>query len=138
MKPLYLVILALILGALACTLQTTPPTPPPATRPPATVSPGEILATVTRVQISPTLLPVGNKIPTFTPTTTPQPAICEISTGYPAGVVNVRACAGVDCAILTQANEGDRLTVLAPGAWVKVQSGDTTGWVNSKFCEVKP
>ncbi len=131
MKPIYLVILALTLAIFACQAQATPP-------PAATATAGAILATVTRVQISPTLLPVGNKIPTFTPTTTPQPAICEISTGYPAGVVNVRACAGVDCAILTQANEGDRLTVLAPGAWVKVQSGDTTGWVNSKFCEVKP
>ena len=131
MKPLYLVILALILGALACTLQTTLPTPPPATRPPATVSPGEILATVTRVQISPTLLPVGNKMPTLTP----EP-VCTVRTGIEAGAVNIRSCAGVDCAILTQATEGDRLTVLAPGAWVKVQAGEVTGWVNSKFCEV--
>ena len=126
MKKLLLLSL-LVVASLACQVQsTTIPTSPPA----ATAG---ILATVTRSQFSPTLLPVGNTIPT----NTPAPA-CTIRTGVEGGAVNIRACAGVDCAILTQATEGDLLTVLAPGAWVKVQAGEVTGWVNSKFCEVKP
>lgn len=72
-----------------------------------------------------------------------QPA-CVIRTGVTGGHVNMRACAGTGCAVVTILSNGDLLAIITVGdspegdKWLHVRTADNlTGYVNSKFvtCE---
>lgn len=74
--------------------------------------------------------------PTATATATAQ--TCEVETGYASGAVNLRTCAGTMCEVIRVLTEGDRLTVLAVGAWLKVTTADgVTGYIKSNYCKGK-
>lgn len=93
----------------------------------ATVQP---TATVTRTILS-TRLPV-------TPSPTSQPT-CTVRTGIPAGYLNLRVAPGTNRAVIRVLDEGETLKVIARGAWLKVIDSDgTRGFVNARYCEVKP
>jgi uncharacterized protein YgiM (DUF1202 family) len=52
--------------------------------------------------------------------------------------LNLRATPGTDSAVIVVLDHGDILTILedAPrGVWVRVQSGDYLGWINSNYCK---
>lgn len=80
--------------------------------------------------------PAPTAQPSRTPTQTPT--VCNVQTGIEGGTVNLRACAGVSCAVLDIVTEGERLQIIAAGAWMNVttESG-VTGFVNSKYCKGK-
>lgn len=82
----------------------------------------------------------GEVKPTQTarPTATDTPSVCNVQTGIDGGTVNLRSCGGTSCGVLEVMTEGERLTVITSGAWMNVttESG-LTGWLNSKYCEVK-
>lgn len=74
-----------------------------------------------------------------TPTSTVRPVTCEIKTGVDGGTVNLRTCAGTSCKVLDILTEGERLDILTAGLWTQVTNADgVTGWLNSRYCEVKP
>ena len=94
------------------------------------------------VTLSPTAANTAVATRTPTPTPTPAatvfaPASCSVSTGFANGRLNVRACPGLDCAILGIVREGETLTVTASGDWLSVQFANLRGWVNSEYtnCE---
>lgn len=66
-------------------------------------------------------------------TPAPSPELCTVT----AGLLNLRSCGGTDCEVLAVLKQGDRLTVLELGDWLKVES-DTgaAGFVNSNYCEI--
>ncbi len=69
------------------------------------------------------------------PSSTPLPS-CTVTTGVPAGYLNIRTGAGVEYGVIDQLHEGDELIILARGAWLKVETPQhQTGWVNSKYCK---
>ncbi len=69
------------------------------------------------------------------PDPTPRPS-CTVTTGVPAGYLNIRIGAGVQYAVIDQLQEGDELIILARGAWLKVETHQhQTGWINSKYCK---
>jgi hypothetical protein len=89
----------------------------------------------------PTVAQVGASItpsarPTILPSITPMPS-CRVNAGIDGGAVNVRACPGVECAIVGNVFDGDALLLLEGGEWAQIQAGDLTGFLNSKFCEVQ-
>ena len=65
------------------------------------------------------------------PTSTPHPQ-CVVS----ASVLNMRVCAGTQCATQTWLREGDVLTILSTQSqWIQiVTQNNIKGWVHSKFC----
>ena len=69
---------------------------------------------------------------TLTPT--PRPT-CTVSTGYDQGTLNLRAGPGVQHAVLRVLHEGDVVTILQGGAWMKVKSFGKIGFLNSKYCK---
>lgn len=73
------------------------------------------------------------------PTATAKPETCKVYTGVEAGTVNLRACAGTSCGVIDILTEGESLTIITAGEWVNVTNADgIKGWLNSKYCEVKP
>lgn len=77
-------------------------------------------------------------IPTVTPPTatateqsftTPLP-YCTVN----ADKVYLRAGAGKNFEALTVTHKGDALTVLNNGEWLKVSTGQQTGYIYSQFC----
>lgn len=81
-----------------------------------------------------------NSEPTAQPSSVPTitPSGCKVQTGVDAGTVNLRSCAGTSCNVLDILTEGERLQVIAAGAWMKVTTEDgVTGWLNSKYCKGK-
>jgi uncharacterized protein YgiM (DUF1202 family) len=65
-----------------------------------------------------------------TPTT--SPTRCTVT----AHALNVRDCGGVDCAVIDQVTQGDRLTVTGTAdGWHRVQLDAGAGWINSKYCK---
>jgi len=83
------------------------------------------------------LEPTNTNQPSPTPLATAQPT-CEVTTGYPGGTVNLRACAGMACPVVTVLTEGDALTVITPGLWLEVTTGAVlTGFIHAKYCPLK-
>lgn len=75
---------------------------------------------------------------TVKPTATATAQTCAIETGYASGAVNLRTCAGTMCEVIRVLTEGDRLTVNAVGAWLKVTTADgVTGYIKSNYCKGK-
>lgn len=71
-------------------------------------------------------------------THTTRPAMCEVKTGVDDGKVNLRSCAGTSCEVKRILTEGERLTIITAGLWVKVTTeGGVTGWLNNKYCKGK-
>ena len=69
------------------------------------------------------------------PTNTPRPEHCTVTTGTAQGRLNLRACPGTDCGVIFVLDEGDRLTVLAAGDWLNVQTETgAAGYINSNYC----
>lgn len=119
-----LTLAVLVLASLACSATTRPQT-------------GAILPVTGTPTDTPYMTPRESLRLTETPpvTITP-PALCTVSSGYTAGTVNLRACAGVGCAVVAVLTEGDPLTVITPGEWAQVQTADgLTGYVNAKYCK---
>ena len=65
---------------------------------------------------------------------------CRVSTGIEGGTVNLRACEGVSCGrVLDILTEGESLTIVTAGLWMNVTTkSGVTGWLNKKYCVVKP
>jgi uncharacterized protein YgiM (DUF1202 family) len=116
-------VLALSLAALACSL----------TQPQG----GAVVSVQNLPEVTPTQA-AGSLSTVTTPpgTTTPTAAQCTVTTGIDAGTVNLRSCAGVGCAVVLVLTEGEPLTMLTPGVWAQVQTGEgVTGWINAKYCK---
>lgn len=63
---------------------------------------------------------------------------CTVKTGIDTGRVNLRACPGTNCGVLSVLSDGQALQVIGAGDWLKVQTADNlTGYVNSRYCEEK-
>ena len=79
--------------------------------------------------------PQRDETPKATQSPTPTPQRCTVDTGQPQGRLNLRACSSTDCAVIEVLAEGDRLTILAAGDWLNVQTETgAAGFVNSKYC----
>lgn len=122
----------MLLASLACTL----------TAPPAEMA-GEVqnspappaAATITRT-LHPTITPTTRPGATATKVVSPS---CTVSTGIENGALNVRACAGLACAIVGTVAQGDVITITEAGdQWLGVDAGSLAGYVKAEFCEVKP
>ena len=114
----------LILATLACTIQSQV-----AARPALTPSPAPVVATMTT---TPT------RAPEPTPTR-PAALACAVSTGLADGWLNLRAGPGMAYSVLQVLQEGQRVTLLDPGAWAHVQTlSGQTGWVYAAFLECNP
>lgn len=123
MKKTLFALLALALAGLACSLTDKPQ------------SLAAQLPTVTKTAAAPAATQEA-----ATPSPTP-PGLALVM----AQAVNLRACPGLDCVILDTLTGGQSVTVIttqaAPdgGTWsnVTTQTGQT-GWVNSRYLEIKP
>ena len=95
--------------------------------------------------------PHATAIPTMTappsPTATNKPGTCKVNTGIDGGTVNLRECKGAACGrVLDILTEGASLDIITVGEstgyaslYVNVTTeGGVTGWLNKKYCEVKP
>lgn len=72
--------------------------------------------------------------------TTPEPEreICHVRTKVNSGILNLRSCGGTACSVITYLSEGEPLTVLEPGAWLKVETvTNERGYVNSNYCRME-
>lgn len=80
--------------------------------------------------------PTASATPETNPTHTPTPQRCTVTTGTPAGLLNLRACPGTDCDVIEVLEEGDRLQLLQLGDWYQVQTeAGAVGFVNSNYCQ---
>lgn len=73
----------------------------------------------------------------FIPVWTQTPVIqCVVTTGIDDGRVNLRACPGMGCSVLSVLSEGEALQVIGSGAWLQVRTEfNLTGYINSRFCK---
>ena len=63
---------------------------------------------------------------------------CTVRTGIDTGRVNLRACAGTSCGVLSVLADGQALQVIGAGDWLKVRTEtNLTGYINSKYCKGK-
>lgn len=61
---------------------------------------------------------------------------CKVITGVDGGTVNLRKCEGMSCAVVDIVTEGESLSIVTSGLWVKVTNkNDVTGFINSKYCK---
>jgi uncharacterized protein YgiM (DUF1202 family) len=67
---------------------------------------------------------------TATKEPTPRPS-CTVT----AGTLNFREGPGMSYAVTEILRKGERLQVIARGAWLKVTTGTATGFVYSKYCQ---
>ena len=81
--------------------------------------------------------PTAPRSPTATLDT---PETCKVITGIDGGKVNLRACPGAACgAVLDILTEGASLDIIAAGEWMNVTTDSgVMGWLNKKYCEVRP
>jgi hypothetical protein len=71
-------------------------------------------------------------------TPAPEWETCYVKTNAIGGVLNLRSCRGTSCAVIAYLAEGEPLTVLERGAWLKVETvSHKRGYVNSNFCEME-
>jgi uncharacterized protein YgiM (DUF1202 family) len=83
-------------------------------------------------------IPYPTGTPTIEPTTTNTPEVCDVQTGIEGGTVNLRTCAGTSCGVMQVLTEGERLQIIATGAWMNVITGSgVTGYINSNYCKGK-
>ena len=76
--------------------------------------------------------PTAARIDQPTPTPTPRPESCTVT----AHALNLRAGAGTSYSVLAVLDEGDRLTVLARGHWLQVETiTGAAGFVHSNYCK---
>jgi uncharacterized protein YgiM (DUF1202 family) len=74
----------------------------------------------------------------ITPPPEPERETCHVKTNITSGALNLRSCAGTACSVITYLTEGETLTILERGAWLKVETVTSKqGYVNSKFCEME-
>lgn len=120
-KPLYF-LLPLFLSVLACTLTAK------------TIPQGNTAAMVAN-----TAKATQSNPATVTTTLMPMVQACRVTTGLPDGRLNLRACSGIDCPIVTTVNEGETLfQTQAVDGWLAVKTaGGLIGWVNSQFTNCK-
>lgn len=62
-----------------------------------------------------------------------QYAVCTVM----AGSLHLRAMPGTSAQVIGYLYAGDVLTILPDPpveSWIRVQSGDLTGWINSNYC----
>lgn len=84
--------------------------------------------TVTEGSVSPS--PAPSPVPAATPET------CKVSTGDPAGRLNMRVGTGMSYAVVRVLNDGEPLTVIADGSWLEVKDAQGNhGYINSKYCK---
>jgi uncharacterized protein YgiM (DUF1202 family) len=76
--------------------------------------------------------------PIPSPSSTPGASLCTVK----AKSLNVRAASGIDSNVLAWLHRGDVVTILSDppeGNWIHIRTqGGIEGWINSKYCEVKP
>lgn len=61
---------------------------------------------------------------------------CTVQTGIDTGRVNLRACPGTNCGVLSVLSDGQVLQVIGAGDWLKVQTADNlTGFIYSNYCK---
>lgn len=133
-KPLLVFCGLLTAAVLACSLAN----------PPGGGAARADLSTVAPTPPGPSLAPLPAETPKaagLANTPTP-PHTCQVATGQPAGVLNLRAGPGVAYPVLAWLTEGQTITPTRKGGggWLLVQAAGLQGWVYSSFttCEVKP
>lgn len=78
-----------------------------------------------------------SKIPSGTADPSPTPQACTVSTGVPAGNLNIRTGAGTSYAVIRVLAEGETLTVIKRGAWLQViDAQGNQGYINSTYCKI--
>lgn len=87
-------------------------------------------------------MPTANPFPTITaipaPTPTPETITCTVA-AFEA--LNLRESPGTSAAVIRTLKPGDVLTILPTppqGNWIYIRYGEIEGWINNKYCEVKP
>lgn len=66
----------------------------------------------------------------------PTPHTCTVTTGVPAGYLNLRTGEGTSYAVIRVLNEGETLTVITRGAWHEVTDAQGNhGYINSRYCK---
>lgn len=76
--------------------------------------------------------PTAARIDQPTQTPTPRPESCTVT----AHALNLRAGAATSYSVLAVLDEGDRLTVLARGHWLQVETiTGAAGFVHSNYCK---
>ncbi len=77
------------------------------------------------------------------PISTPHPS-CTVTTGVPAGYLNIRSGPGMQYAVIDILSEGDVLTPTRNRAdgWIEVTANhprdgfaSLTGWINGRYCQ---
>jgi uncharacterized protein YgiM (DUF1202 family) len=100
------------------------------------------LAAMSKNLDTPTPAPSVTAIPTHSNMErvepTPRPSTCTVSTGVPAGNLNIRSGPGTAYPVIGLLHEGESLQVIGAGAWLEVIAGNLSGHINSKYCKVKP
>ena len=93
--------------------------------------------------IRPTVTATATQTPTeaprkqTTPIPTPEPS-CTVETGMSGGGwLNIREHPTEKSRILATVPDGTELTIITPGAWLKVRREALTGYVNATFCPEK-
>jgi uncharacterized protein YgiM (DUF1202 family) len=129
-----LALMVLLAASLACKptqfrlRSSTPETTP---RPRITQSAAEAGSQAATATVAP---------PTETPTVAPSPTPAEQTGTVIATVLNVRAGAGTNQAIVARAKEGEQVTVIGKndaGTWLRVRTaGGQEGWVSAEFVRV--
>lgn len=74
---------------------------------------------------------------TISPTATPAPRVCIVSTGIQDGNLNIRTGPGTSSAVIGTLKEDQQLTIIkTSGNWLYVRPlGMLAGYINSKFCK---
>jgi uncharacterized protein YgiM (DUF1202 family) len=83
---------------------------------------------------TPTERPQTTNTPEIDPTPTQPPKRCTVTTGTAAGRLNLRSCPGTGCGVIGVLEEGQAVTILAAGDWLKVQTEAGAGYINSNYC----
>lgn len=127
------IFLPLLAAALGCTLSggslASPPDPTKPT-PPAWVT-STPAPTLTPSQVSTQAAP--------TALVTSTPAACHVRTGIDSGLLYMRACGSMHCAVLAVLEEGAGVIITQPGVeWSAIRAGELAGWAASRYLECKP
>lgn len=110
-----LLFLLLIIPALACSSTLTEPT-----------------ANLSADVSTETAIPAPT--PPITPTATASPGTCKVI----AEALHLRDAPNIEGLVIAWLDQGDQLTILSDppsGDWIRVQSVNNTGWINSQYCE---
>jgi uncharacterized protein YgiM (DUF1202 family) len=116
-----LVLFALLVTTLACSLTNPPPQDASIHAPPATPA---TPVTPIRAQFAISITPVDTA------------ETCLVS----VKALNLRECASIKCSVTDWLQANEKLVILATASeWLKVETQDgKTGWVNGKYCGGQP